>query len=199
MDSLASSETEVTQIMDLSLPLGKRIAETLSPADPVDDEEGSGKEDNEEKGSSESDQVWGVDSFDESDYSSPDEEPEDEDDLQLRRYLRHVYASRVEMVPKDLFQGFRRLTLERILVKPNITGREYMENMVQVAIDKYNQEETVVPDHIVRVVVRMSTGVKAYITFMAKESPEGELVEYQAKTEKVWQKTIHAILCRPAP
>lgn len=54
-------------------------------------------------------------------------------------------------------------------------------------------------DHIVRVVVRMSTGVKAYITFMAKETPEGELVEYQAKTErKAWQKDIHAIFCRPA-
>lgn len=45
------------------------------------------------------------------------------------------------MVPKNLFQGFRRLTLERIFKKPNITGREYMENMVQVAIDKYNQED----------------------------------------------------------
>uniref|UniRef100_A0A1J3GPI3 Uncharacterized protein n=1 Tax=Noccaea caerulescens TaxID=107243 RepID=A0A1J3GPI3_NOCCA len=207
----ASTELEVTQnpkasLLDLIPPPSKRKAETSSPTDSVDSDEGSGKEESEEKGSEESDQVWGVDSFDESEYESPDEEPEDEDDRELRRYLRHVYASRgflvdKEMVPKNLFQGFRRLTLERIFKKPNVTGREYMENMVQVAIDKYNQEEnkTVVLDHIVRVVVRMSTGVKAYITFMAKESPEGGLVEYQAKTEKkVWQKTIHAILCRPS-
>ena len=54
-------------------------------------------------------------------------------------------------------------------------------------------------DHIVRAVIRMSIGVKAYITFMAKECPEGELVEYQAKAEiRVWQTKIHPILCRPA-
>lgn len=43
------------------------------------------------------------------------------------------------------------------------------------------------------------TGIKAYITFMAKEFPEGELVEYQAKAErKAWQRNIHPIFCRPA-
>lgn len=43
-------------------------------------------------------------------------------------------------------------------------------------------------------------GYKSYITFMAREVPGGGLVEYQAKTErKVWQKTAHAILCRPSP
>jgi len=45
----------------------------------------------------------------------------------------------------------------------------------------------------------LSYGYKAYITFMAKESPHGELVEYQAKAErKAWQRNIHPIFCRPA-
>ncbi|CAH8268826.1 unnamed protein product [Arabidopsis lyrata] len=40
------------------------------------------------------------------------------------------------------------------------------------------------------------SGIKSY---MAKESPQGELIEYQAKTKwKVSQRNAHAILCRPA-
>ena len=47
--------------------------------------------------------------------------------------------------------------------------------------------------------MQLSYGYKAYITFMAKESPHGELVEYQAKAErKAWQRNIHPIFCRPA-
>ncbi|XP_013639089.1 uncharacterized protein LOC106398160 [Brassica napus] len=152
----------------------------------------------------ESDQVWDVDSFD-LDYESPDESPSETDEEELRRYLRHIYKSRgflldKEMVPKNLFQGWRPLNLDAVFKDPNLTGRDYMEIMARVAIDKYNQTKNkiVTLDHIVRAVIRMSIGVTAYITFMAKESPEGELVEYQAKTEiKVWQTKIHPILCRP--
>lgn len=51
-----------------------------------------------------------------------------------------------------------------------------------------------------RVVLAMVSGIKSYITFMARVSPDGDLVEYQAKTEqRVWQKKPHAIFCRPAP
>ncbi|KAF8111733.1 hypothetical protein N665_0073s0089 [Sinapis alba] len=171
-------------------------------AEPVVEGEGSREE--EEKDSGESDQVWDVDSFD-TDYESPDEAATDSDEFELRRYMRHIYESRgflleKGMFPKNLLQGWRRLNLDAVFKRPNITGREYMETMAQVAIDKYNQtkNKTVTLDHIVRVVKRMSHGVKAYITFMAKESPDGELVEYQAKAEiKVWQTKIHPILCRP--
>ncbi|RID40849.1 hypothetical protein BRARA_J00859 [Brassica rapa] len=211
MDPNTSTEPKVSQQpMDAGCPdpsksLGKRKEEQLPEADPVDDE-GSGEEDIEEKGSSESDQVWGFDSFEGDDYVSPDEEPEDDDEREYRKYVRHYHETRgfkvdKEMIPKNLFQGLRGLDLNRYFFKPNLTGREYMEIMVKVAIDKYNQTQNkmLILDHIVRVVVRMSTGVKAYITFMAKETPEGELVEYQAKTErKAWQKDIHAIFCRPA-
>ncbi|KAJ4914803.1 Cystatin/monellin superfamily protein [Raphanus sativus] len=201
-------EPEVTQHVEatmsdcIKLPT-KRKAETSSPVeDPVEDE-GSPDEE-EEKDSGESDQVWGVDSFD-SDYVSPEESPSDSDEFELRRYLRHLYESNgflldKEMMPKNLFQGYRRLNLDAVFKGPNITAREYMETMAQVAIDKYNQTEnkTVTLDHIVRVVIMMIAGVKAYITFMARETPDGELVEYQAKAEiKAWQTKIHPILCRP--
>ncbi|KAJ4914801.1 Cystatin/monellin superfamily protein [Raphanus sativus] len=205
MDPNTSTEPDMSHPMDAACadPSNSPVKgkeEPLPEADHVDDE-GSGEEDIEEdieekKDSSETDQVWGFDSFEGDDYESPDESPEDDDEREYRRYVRHYHETRgfkvdKEMIPKNLFQGLRGLNLDRYFIKPNLTGREYMEIMVK------NKMLTL--DHIVRVVVRMSTGVKAYITFMAKETPDGELVEYQAKTErKVWQKDIHAIFCRPA-
>ncbi|KAJ4873123.1 Cystatin/monellin superfamily protein [Raphanus sativus] len=209
MIDTVEGELEVTQHVEASmsdctkLPT-KRKAETSLEADPVEGEGSRQEEHEEEKDSAESDQVWDVDSFD-SDYESPSEEATDSDEFELRRYMRHLYESRgflldKGMVPRNLLQGWRCLNLDAIFKKPNITGREYMETMAQVAIDKYNQtkNKTVTLDHIVRAVKRMSHGVKAYITFMARETPDGELVEYQAKAEiNVWQTKIHPILCRP--
>ena len=70
----------------------KRKAETSLVADSVEGE--GSRQEEEEKDSGESDQVWDVDSFD-SDYSSPEESASDTDEKELRRYLRHVYESRV--------------------------------------------------------------------------------------------------------
>lgn len=104
MDPNTSTEPEVSQPMDAACPdpsksLVKRVEEPLPEADPVDDE-GSGEEDIEEdieekKDSSESDQVWGFDSFEGDDYESPDESPEDDDEREYRRYLRHYHETRV--------------------------------------------------------------------------------------------------------
>ncbi|KAJ0245172.1 hypothetical protein HA466_0186500 [Hirschfeldia incana] len=110
-------ELEVTQHVDASmsdcikLPT-KRKAETSLVADSVEGE-GSRQEEEEEKDSAESDQVWGVDSF-ESDYESPEEAATDSDEFELRRYMRHLYESRgflleKGMVPKNMLQGWRRL------------------------------------------------------------------------------------------
>ncbi|CAH8251055.1 unnamed protein product [Arabidopsis lyrata] len=194
-DPSLSTEPEV---MDLSSSCGKRKAETISPDEGCEEEERNSESD---------DQVWGFDSFEGSDYESPDEPPEDDEELELRRYTRHYHESQgfkvdKDKLPKYLTYGLRGLDLDAHFFKPNLTGREYMEIMANVAIDKYNQVEnkTVTLDHIVRVVVQMSYGIKGYITFMAKESPHGELVEYQAKAErKAWQRNIHPIFCRPAP
>lgn len=40
---------------------------------------------------------------------------------------------------------------------------------------------------------------KSYITFMAREKPDGPLVEYQAKGMLTFDGKRHPILCRPAP
>lgn len=56
-------------------------------------------------------------------------------------------------------------------------------------------------ESIVRSIIDLACGLKCYITFMARESSNGDLlVEYQAKTDKrIWQKKTHVIFCRPTP
>lgn len=55
-------------------------------------------------------------------------------------------------------------------------------------------------EYVVRALARKSAGIKCYITFMAKETPNGSLVEYQAKTEwKIRQVYTYPIFCRPSP
>lgn len=55
-------------------------------------------------------------------------------------------------------------------------------------------------ESILRSIIDLACGLKCYITFMARESSNGDLVEYQAKTDKrIWQKKTHVIFCRPTP
>lgn len=46
-----------------------------------------------------------------------------------------------DLFPKHASQGLRGLDLDAYFFKPNLTGRQYMEIMANVAIDKYNQVE----------------------------------------------------------
>ncbi|XP_010482408.1 PREDICTED: uncharacterized protein LOC104761066 isoform X2 [Camelina sativa] len=214
MDLCLSTEPEVMQTMDASftdlssLCGQKRKAETILPADEEEEEEEESGKGEEESNSESDDQVWGFDSFDGSDYESPEEPPADEKEFEFRRYARHYHESQGfkvddDMIPKSLHRrhgGLRGVDLDAHYVEP-LTGRDYMEIMANVAIAKYNQVEkkTVTLDRIVRAVDNLATSIKAYITFMAKESPQGELVEYQAKAErKPWQRNIHPIFCRPS-
>ncbi|CAF2374076.1 unnamed protein product [Brassica rapa subsp. narinosa] len=84
-----------------------------------------------------------------------------------------------------------------------LTGREYMKSMVDLALERYNKIKglTVTCESIVRSIIDLACGLKCYITFMARESSNGDLlVEYQAKTDKrIWQKKTHVIFCRPTP
>ncbi|XP_010501305.1 PREDICTED: uncharacterized protein LOC104778546 [Camelina sativa] len=163
------------------------------------------EDEDEDKDSVESDQEWDVDSFEGCEYESDPEESED-----WRRYVRQCYKSEGFDVPRDCVPkrtsgriccGFCPVELDEYFSPPDLTGRQYMENMLKVVIAKHNEtkKKNLVLDHIVRAVVLMGGKVKAYITFMAKETPEGELVEYQGKAEwKVWQRNFHPLLCRPA-
>ncbi|CAA7035173.1 unnamed protein product [Microthlaspi erraticum] len=174
----------------------------------VEEEEEMEEEEEEEKkkkeDSCESDQAWGFDSFDGSDYDPNTDE--DDEDFEWNRYFCHVYHSRgfkvdEEIVPKGYSLGLGPFHFDAEFL-PNVNPREYMDDMVKLALDQLNQRNgtNVTCDHIVRVMVKWCAGLKSYITFMARESPQGDLIEYQAKTQwKVWQKNAHAILCRPAP
>uniref|UniRef100_A0A0D2ZY31 Uncharacterized protein n=1 Tax=Brassica oleracea var. oleracea TaxID=109376 RepID=A0A0D2ZY31_BRAOL len=71
----------------------------------------------------------------------------------------------------DLEQRFR-----------NMTTREYLTDIASLCVKKLNEE-------------------KLYITFMAREYPDGSLVEYQAKAMDFagGVEPPFSILCRPAP
>jgi len=162
MDPKSSDvDTLEPEVMDADLSL-KRKAETIEPAD---SDEGCEEE---ERNSESDDQVWGFDSFEGSDYESPDEPPEDDEELEFRRYTRYYHESKVcrkirsalhqswykawtlvrwlqgfkvDKLPKHVCYGIRPLDLDAPFFKPNMTGRDYMEIMANVAIDKYNQVE----------------------------------------------------------
>ncbi|KAJ0243684.1 Cystatin/monellin superfamily protein [Hirschfeldia incana] len=85
----------------------------------------------------------------------------------------------------------------------NTTTREKMTNLANLCIKKLNETKgkTVEFVQIVRVFKRWAAAWKSSITFMARESPNGLLVEYQAKvvTFPGDCKAPIPILCRPSP
>ncbi|CAD5327039.1 unnamed protein product [Arabidopsis thaliana] len=62
-----------------------------------------------------------------------------------------------------------------------------------------SKESNVELVEIVRGYYRAGPRSKSYITFMAREKPDGPLVEYQAKCMVTLDRKRHPILCRPAP
>uniref|UniRef100_A0A1J3HAW5 Uncharacterized protein n=1 Tax=Noccaea caerulescens TaxID=107243 RepID=A0A1J3HAW5_NOCCA len=216
---------EATEPMEVSLDscLKKRKAEF----DPEEEEEE--EEEEEIEGAteerivelSESDETdpmavpeWDVDSFDGLEYySSP--EPELSSDEQpyenmenahehYRIFKRQLIDSKGFMVDPRLrpsygYKGIRPLSLEGEWAK-RIT---FCEEMVSVCLQKYNQEKakgcSVEFVKVVRINYRAGPRPKSYITFMAREKPDGDLVEYQAKAMATLDGKKHPILCRPAP
>jgi len=55
--------------------------------------------------------------------------------------VRWLQGFKVDKLPKHVCYGIRPLDLDAPFFKPNMTGRDYMEIMANVAIDKYNQVE----------------------------------------------------------
>ncbi|XP_010533690.1 PREDICTED: uncharacterized protein LOC104809406 isoform X2 [Tarenaya hassleriana] len=209
--------TESMGIADSSVKKRKAeedASDSEHASDPEDDgEDGEMEIENEagESGNSSAEDLpeWGVDSFDGSEYESPNDDEEyfsdEETDLKLRRYLRQIYESRGFKVdfgsaPRCI-GGYFPVKLD-VECLPGKTSRQYMEEMVAAALEKYNRLEgtSVECDHIVRAVTRLALGKVSYITFMAKEKPGDEkLVEYQAKTlHRAWLKMVYPIFCRKA-
>lgn len=116
--------------------------------------------------------------------------------------------------------------LDRIAL-PDRTFRDYWEEMVHVCLERHNRDKAssvslllfrqvvVIYVHcvnhfflkdpkvefveVVRGHYRGGPRSKSYITFMAREKPDGPLVEYQAKAMVTLDRKRHPILCRPTP
>ncbi|CAH8381472.1 unnamed protein product [Eruca vesicaria subsp. sativa] len=83
------------------------------------------------------------------------------------------------------------------------TKREYLTNIASVCVKKLNEQDTSKCVEVVSIVrgnLKPGGGWKLYITFMAREYPDGPLVEYQAKAMDFagHKKPVFPILCRPA-
>ncbi|CAA7047008.1 unnamed protein product [Microthlaspi erraticum] len=77
-----------------------------------------------------------------------------------------------------------------------------------VAVEHYNMDKRQLINskdpklefvEVVRGNYRGGRKSKSYITFMAREKPDGPVVEYQAKAMVTLDLKRHLILCRPAP
>ncbi|XP_019092459.1 PREDICTED: uncharacterized protein LOC104744713 isoform X2 [Camelina sativa] len=154
---------------------------------------------------------WDVDSFEGLEYHSSQEENElsdQEAEGKWRRYKRLVVESKGFYVepglrPRYCFSGIKPVSNLEFSAGFGQTYREYFAEMACLCLQKYNQEKSEINVEFVEVVRgNYTTGSrsKSYITFMAREKPDGPLVEYQAK---VWctfvQHENYPILCRPAP
>ncbi|XP_010438158.1 PREDICTED: uncharacterized protein LOC104721757 [Camelina sativa] len=179
-----------------------------------DEEKGGGGGEESDVSSREEGQEWDVDSFDDGfDYRPKRNlDPNDELGQKMHRYRYQMYRSKGFDVDGANYPGniFYRPLVPIDLDKPftylgcqcQHTGRAFMQTMVDLALERYNtvKGSTVTCEYIVRVVVSEVSGLKSYINFMARVIPGGDLVEYQAKTEKrIYQRKAHVIFCRPAP
>ncbi|EOA21965.1 hypothetical protein CARUB_v10002464mg [Capsella rubella] len=145
---------------------------------------------------------WDVDSFDDVEYySSADPSLSSGEELSsveveaLKNYnivKRQVIDSKGFYVDPELrliyrFKGIKHVSLDRhALWGKNF--REYWGEMV------CNVEFV----EVVRGNYRGGPRAKSYITFMARETPNGPLVEYQAKCMVTLDGITHPILCRPS-
>ncbi|XP_010486037.1 PREDICTED: 30 kDa salivary gland allergen Aed a 3-like [Camelina sativa] len=153
---------------------------------------------------------WDVDSFDGLEYDSSeykDEFPDEEDEKEWRRFKRQLIENKGFYVDPELWSMYNYSDYK---VVPNLdldagfdqTYGEYFAEMACLCLKKYNKDKgsNVEFVEVVRGIFTAGSRSKSYITFMAKEKPDGPLVEYQAK---VWSTVIqnenYPILCRPAP
>ncbi|XP_019084349.1 PREDICTED: uncharacterized protein LOC104709765 [Camelina sativa] len=102
--------------------------------------------------------------------------------------------------PFDHYRGIKPMGLEwEALTDKDFRG--FFEELVSFCLLKLNQDQdsNVEFVEVVRGYYRAGRRSKSYITFMAREKPDGPLVEYQAKCMVTLDRKRHPILCRPAP
>ncbi|KAL0697626.1 hypothetical protein Bca4012_053748 [Brassica carinata] len=148
---------------------------------------------------------WDVDSYEGREYESDPEDRKlfsDDDEYEAYRRERRRAFDSGGFIYEPLSEDYPIKDLEE-LVFPNVTNRELMTDLANLCVKKLNEtkNKTVELVEIVRVIVLGGGTRKAYITFMARESPNGPLIEYQAKVVTYAKnlKPPFPILCRPSP
>ncbi|CAN6861541.1 unnamed protein product [Brassica oleracea] len=182
----------------------KPCSETDRDLSNLEEEESDGEIEEDKIEESEDDKIdllevpeWDVDSFDGVVYTSssePDLPPryqpyENMENAKehYRIYKQQLITSKGFMVdpllrPSDRYKGTNRTSKSESL-------------MFLIGIKDSNVEFV----EVVRENYRGGPRPKSYITFMAREKPDGPLVEYQAKAMATLDRKFHPILCRPAP
>ncbi|CAH8358692.1 unnamed protein product [Eruca vesicaria subsp. sativa] len=148
---------------------------------------------------------WDVDSYEGREYESDPDHSEmfsdDECYQQYRLNKREAFHNK-GFIYEPMSGCYPLDDLEEIGYD-NTTTREKKTKLANLCIKKLNETKgkTVELVNIVRVFVRWVAAWKTSITFMARESPNGPLVEYQAKvvTFPGDCKAPIPILCRPNP
>ncbi|XP_010422446.1 PREDICTED: uncharacterized protein LOC104707720 [Camelina sativa] len=159
---------------------------------------------------------WDVDSFDGLEYYSSSDPASDEqlssDELEALENYNIVKRQLIDskgfyLDPERRLRYFYKNISTTSLDRSALWGktfREYWEEMVRVCLQKHNQDNqdkvcNVEFVEVVRGNYRGGPRSKSYITFLAREKPDGPLVEYQAKCMVTLDRKRHPILCRPTP
>ncbi|XP_019096195.1 PREDICTED: uncharacterized protein LOC104764240 [Camelina sativa] len=153
---------------------------------------------------------WDVDSFDGLEYDSSEEEDamsDEELEIKWRRFKRQLIQSKGFYVEPELMPMY---SYSRIRAVGDLeqdagggqTYRDYFAEMACTCLKTYNQYKGLNVEfvEVVRGAYTAGSKSKSYITCMAREEPDGPLVEYQCKAWSTF--VIHEnypILCRPAP
>ncbi|KAG7576166.1 Cystatin-related plant [Arabidopsis thaliana x Arabidopsis arenosa] len=135
---------------------------------------------------------WDVDSFNGLEYDSSEEEDEmsnEEDELKWRRVKRQLIESKGFYVDPELMPTHNYSPIKAV------ADLEWSAGLGQTY-----RVECGVCGSGARGAFTAGPKSKSYITFMAREKPDGPLVEYQCKA---WSTFVrhenYPILCRPAP
>ncbi|KAF8048111.1 hypothetical protein N665_2673s0002 [Sinapis alba] len=147
---------------------------------------------------------WDVDSFDGVVYTSssePDRESMEKAINDYRIHKNQLITSKGFMVDSTLRPHYLYKRISPLNFNDNGFNRDYCEKMVSVCLERHNQDKgsNVEFVEVVRANYRGGPRPVSYITFMAREKPDGPLVEYQAKGMSTLDGKTHPILCRPAP
>ncbi|XP_056861668.1 uncharacterized protein LOC130509543 [Raphanus sativus] len=147
---------------------------------------------------------WDVDSFDGYEFYDPEDRKSFSNDEEYKEFSEFKIQAwkNKGFYEEDPFRSIFPLTdLEQRF--RNMTTREYLADIASLCVKKLNEEKgtTVELESIVRANLKAGGGWKLYITFTAREYPDGSLVEYQAKAMDFagGEEPPFPILCRPAP